>query len=118
MTKYRAKKTVVDGITFASKLESERYQQLKVLEKAGQITALVLQPEIQILEGKILPETGEKIKSRFYVGDFMYIDENENKIIVEDTKGVETAEFRLKWALAKSRYPQYIFRKLTKKDVG
>jgi len=33
--KYGAKKTVVDNITFDSKKEAARYQELKLLEKAG-----------------------------------------------------------------------------------
>jgi hypothetical protein len=117
MTKYNAKRTVVNGITFASRLEAERYQQLMLLERADEISGLVLQPEFQILQGWIHPETGEKIKSRFYVGDFRYIDNATNKMVVEDTKGIETAEFRLKWSLVQSQYPQYEFRKLTRKDV-
>lgn len=117
MTKYNAKKTTVDGITFASKLEADRYVQLRLLEKADEITALVLQPEFQILRGFVNPDTGEKTRSRFYVGDFQYIDNATNKMIVEDTKGMETAEFRLKWSLVKSLYPQYEFRKVTRDMV-
>ena len=117
MTKYNAKKTEVNGIVFDSKLEAERYMQLRLLEQAGEITALVLQPEFQILRGFINPETGEKTKSRFYVGDFEYIDNATNKIIVEDTKGVETPEFRLKWDLVKSLYPQFEFLKVTRDMV-
>lgn len=117
MTKYNAKKTVVDGNTFASKLEADRYVQLKLLEKAGEITALVLQPEFQILRGFINPDTGEKIRSRFYVGDFQYIENGTNKTVVEDTKGVETDVFRLKWDLVRSMYPQFEFRKVTRDMV-
>ena len=117
MTKYNAKKVTIDGITFASQLEGERFKQLKLLEKADEITGLILQPEFQILHGFVDAETGEKIKSRFYVGDFQYIDNITNKIIVEDTKGMETPEFRLKWSLVKSLYPQYEFRKVTRDMV-
>lgn len=117
MTKYNAQKTTVEGITFDSKLEAERFIQLRLLEKADEISALVLQPEFQILRGFVNPETGEKVKSRFYVGDFQYIDNATNKIVVEDTKGMETAEFRLKWSLVKSMYPQFEFRKVTRGDI-
>ena len=114
-SKYRAQKTVVNGITFASRLKAERYQQLMLLEKAGEISQLVLQPEFQILRGWIHPETGEKIKSRFYVGDFQYLEND--KLIVEDTKGMETPEFRLKWSLVKSQYPMFEFRLITRDMV-
>lgn len=117
MTKYHARKTEVNGIVFDSKLESERYTQLMLLEKAGEITGLQLQVEFQFLKGWVNPETGEKIKSRYYVADFVYIDNATNKMIVEDTKGMETTEFRLKWVMVKSLYPQYEFRKVTREMV-
>ena len=53
MTKYNAKRTTVDGITFASKLEAERFQQLRLLEMSGQISGLMLQVEFQILKENI-----------------------------------------------------------------
>ena len=117
MTKYHTQKTVVDGITFASRLESERFQQLRLLEKAGEISHLKLQVEFQISQGWIDPETGEKVRSHFYVADFMYVDKNEQIVIVEDTKGMETDTFRLKWDIVKSMYPQYEFRKVTRDMV-
>lgn len=117
MTKYHAQKTEVNGITFDSKLESDRYQQLMLLVKAEIIDNLKLQPEFQISQGWVNPETGEKIRSRFYKGDFMYHDIPLNRVIVEDTKGMETAEFRLKWDLVRSQYPEYEFRKVTREDV-
>lgn len=115
--KYGAHKTVVDGITFSSRLEGERFQQLKLLEMAGEICGLKLQPEFQIFQGYIDPGTGEKTRSTFYIGDFMYCDIGNNRVIVEDTKGMETPEFRLKWKLVQSQYPQYCFRKITREDV-
>ena len=117
MRKYGNQKTTIDGITFDSKLEAERYQQLRLLEKAGEISALKLQVEFQILHGYKDAETGEKNRSRYYVGDFVYVDERTNRLVVEDTKGVETADFSLKWAIAKSSYPEYQFRKVTRDDV-
>lgn len=115
--KYNAKKTQVNGITFDSKLESERFQQLLLLEKAGEICDLTLQMEFQIFQGYRDPETGEKEKSAFYVADFVYLDCKARKWIAEDTKGVETKDFRLKWKLVKQRYPDYTFRILKRSDV-
>lgn len=117
MTKYHAQKTTVDGITFDSRLEGERFQQLRLLEKAGEIWQLRLQVELQIFCGYINPDTGEKTKSSFYIADFMYTDMENRKIIVEDTKGMETPEFKLKWKLVQSMYPQYEFRKVTRDMV-
>lgn len=117
MRKYNNEKTTIDGITFDSKLEAERFQQLTMLVKAEIIDNLKLQPEFQISQGWVNPETGEKIRSRFYKGDFMYRDIPLNRIVVEDTKGMETAEFRLKWDLVRSQYPEYEFRKVTKEMI-
>ena len=117
MTKYNAKKTTVDGITFDSQLEAERYQQLRLLERAGEITDLWLQVELQIYHGRIDADTGVKLKSCSYYADFMYVDKALHKTVIEDTKGMETPEFRLKWKLAQSMYPEYEFRKVTREDV-
>lgn len=118
MTKYNSKKTTIDGITFSSKLEAERYQQLMMMEKSGLIEDLCLQPEFQIYRGWIDPYTGEKHKSTFYVADFQYYDVENCKWIVEDTKGMETPEFRLKWKLVQDGYRRwYEFRKVTRDMV-
>ena len=117
MTKFHSKKVTIDGHTFASRLEGDRYQQLKFLLRADEIADLKLQPEFQIFEGYIDPLTGEKHKSRYYVGDFQYVDVRNHQTIVEDTKGVETDVFKLKWELVQEKFPEYVFRKLTRKDV-
>ena len=40
MSKYRNKPTIIDGIRFDSKKEANRYQELKLLEKSGEIRGL------------------------------------------------------------------------------
>ena len=42
--KYGNTKVKVDGITFDSKAEARRYGELKLLERAGEITSMELQP--------------------------------------------------------------------------
>ncbi len=96
LTKYRAIKTVVDGITFASKAEAARYQDLKLLERSGYITGLTLQPRFPIvIEGK-------KICS--YVADFSYQDKS-HRHVIEDVKGCITPTYRLKKKLFEAVYP-------------
>ncbi len=108
-SKYGNKKTTVDGITFDSKWESERYLYLKSLEKAGRIKDLELQPRYNILVND------QKICA--YVADFKYNKENADGIwehIVEDAKGVETPEFKLKKKLMKAVFDIEIY--LSKKN--
>ena len=95
--KYGNKKTVVDGIKFDSKWESQRYLYLKSLEKAGRIINLKLQPRFDLVVN------GEKICA--YIADFEYDKENAHgawEHIIEDAKGVETPEFKLKKKLMKA----------------
>jgi len=63
-SKYRAVKTVVDNITFASKKEAARYQELRLMEKAGEIRYLELQPRFDF---KV-----NGINLGFYKADFLY----------------------------------------------
>lgn len=117
MTKYNSRKTTVNGITFASRLEAERFQQLLLLEKAGEISGLKLQLGLQINPPWVNPYTGAKLKGSTYYADFAYIDNRSHKMVIEDTKGVETDVFKLKWNLAQSLYPEYEFRKVRREDI-
>lgn len=118
-SKYKAVKTTIDGITFDSKKEAKRYTELKLLEKAGHITHLELQPEYQITIN------GAKICK--YKADFRYFtvraENNERSYnskgewqtptmtgdkegqIVEDVKGFKTPIYRLKKKLVEASYP-------------
>ena len=97
------------GITFDSKWESERYLYLKSLEKAGRVKDLELQPRYNIMVND------QKICA--YVADFKYNKESADGIwedIVEDAKGVETPEFKLKKKLMKAVFDIDIY--LSKKS--
>jgi hypothetical protein len=93
-SKYKAKKTVIDGITFDSKAEAKRYQELKIIERAGQIKNLSLQPRFTLQEGFVNIHTGKKERRIEYVADFQY--EDNNVIIVEDCKGFKTSDYKIK----------------------
>lgn len=110
-SKYRAKKTVVDGIKFDSKREAERYCELKLLEKAKKIRNLELQPRF-LLQDKFKDKTGTTHRKIEYVADFLYIDKD-GKAIVEDVKGVLTDVYKLKKKLFLKKYDnQYDFREI------
>ena len=116
MTKYYATKTEINGISFDSKLEADRFQQLLLLQQAGEISNLRLQQEFQISNG-FKDIRGEKVRSSFYVADFTYTDMVNHLLIAEDTKGMETPEFKLKWKLVKIRYPEWNFRKVRREEL-
>ena len=88
MGKYNAKKTVLDGITFASRKEGKRYQELRLLERAGEIAELRLQVPYELIP----KQKGERACT--YYADFVYMEDG--KQIVEDTKGVKTPLYVVK----------------------
>lgn len=94
MTKYRSIPTTVDGIRFPSIKEARRYQELKLLERAGEVCSLQLQPAYRI------EVNGETICK--YVADFRYWDEKKQQMVVEDVKGYRTREFVLKKKLMRA----------------
>lgn len=107
MTKYRAKKTIIDGITFDSKKEANRYCELKMLERCGAISNLELQKTYELIpaqyesysrygkNGKPLKD-GKRCLERncVYKADFVYIENGQT--VVEDVKGFKTEEYKIK----------------------
>lgn len=93
MTKYRNRKTVIDGYRFDSMREAARYQELRLLERAGVISELELQPKYTLQPG--FTREGKKHRAITYTADFRYRDER-GATIVEDVKGVQTQVFRMK----------------------
>ena len=99
-SKYKNVPTVVDGVRFDSKKEARRDAELKLLERAGQISMLHRQRSFDLMVN------GKKICR--YVGDWAYIENH--KAVVEDAKGHQTPAFRIKWALAKALFPEIEWR--------
>lgn len=91
--KYHAKKCEWDGEVFDSKKELQRYKELKLLEKAGEIQNLrrqvkyVLIPS-QRIDGKVVE------REVAYKADFVY--EADGETVVEDAKGVKTTDYIIK----------------------
>ena len=90
--KYRNIKTEVDGITFDSRAEANRYCELKMLQAAGKISGFDIQPSFVL-------DVGVRYRPDFIVCG------NDGVVWVEDVKGVETQAFRLKRKLWEQRYP-------------
>lgn len=97
--KYGNKKTTVDGITFDSKAEAERYKELKRLELLGVIKGLELQKTFRLCKDRW---NNGKPFSISYKADFVYTLDGD--IIVEDVKGFRTEAYQLKKKLMKAVY--------------
>lgn len=93
-SKFNAKKVSIDGNNFDSKLEADRYLELKLLEKQGVISELVFHKKYPLYVNNIL------ICS--YEADFVY--KSNGKEIVEDTKGFLTKEYKIKKKLMSAVY--------------
>ena len=103
MNKYNNKKTIINGITFDSKKEAERYQALKMLENANIIRNLSRQVPFELIP----KQSSERAVK--YVADFVYVEVATGKIIVEDVKGYRTDVYKIKRKLFKLKYPEYEF---------
>ena len=92
--KYLERKTDVDGITFDSAAEARRYRELLLLQSAGEIADLKVQPE-WVLQPSF--KRGKRtIRAIKYRADFSYTEVSTGLAIVEDVKGIETAVFQIK----------------------
>lgn len=108
--KYRNIKTSYDGHLFDSKHEMRRYIELRLLERAKEISSLELQKVFPLIPAQY-EESGEVYKKGakkglakpgrciekpvVYKADFVYKDKHGNTV-VEDAKGVKTKEYIIK----------------------
>ena len=101
--KYHSKKTAIDGITFDSKKEANRYCELKLLEKAGKIKDLKLQHKFELQP--LFKKSGKTYRPIYYIADFTYFDLERMRNVVEDVKGFKTKEYMLKKKMFEYKYP-------------
>lgn len=108
MSKYKAKKTIIDGITFDSRKEAKRYTELKLLEEQRIIRDLSLQVQFELLPSFVIVIDGKKRKRRpiTYVADFVYYRDDEK--VIEDVKGMRTPVYKIKKKLFEYRYHETI----------
>ena len=100
------KRTVVNGIKFASQREATRYGELRLLDSFDKIHALKLQPRFLIVIGRVpVLKRSERYpngRPLTYVADFSYIDTETGNRIIEDVKmqsGHKTEVYKIKRAL-------------------
>ena len=92
--KYGNSKITIDGIRFDSKREAQRWQELRLMERAGRITDLRRQVKFVLIPSQ-RGEDGKVIEKQVtYIADFVYL--KDGKTVVEDSKGYRTEAYRLK----------------------
>lgn len=80
-SKYHNRRVTVDGISFQSVKEASRWQELRLMERAGEIVGLKRQLRIELV-----PKT-KLYRAVSYVADFVYFDKRAGKTVYEDVKG-------------------------------
>lgn len=96
MTKYGNKPTNIDGISFDSKREARRWNELRMLERAGVISDLKRQIPFELVPSQRDPNTHKVVeRSVIYKADFVYRDKL-GTMVVEDAKGMRTPAYVIK----------------------
>ncbi len=90
--KFNAVQTIVDSIKFPSKSEARRYKELKKLQFSNHIIFFLRQPMFDLPGGVT------------YRADFI-IFWSDGNVTIEDVKGFETSEFKLKKKMVEELYP-------------
>ena len=96
MSKYHSRKVTVNGITYDSKKEAYRHQELLLLERSGAISHLQRQVEFELIPAQREPDVpgkrggivkrGKIVERKCsYVADFVYTEDG--RTVVEDVKG-------------------------------
>ena len=92
-SKYGAVKERRGKIVFDSRKEAARFDELMILQRAGQIRKLCLQVQYTLKESYVTPE-GERMRAIRYVADFAYEMKTSDGAhwvpIVEDVKSKAT----------------------------
>lgn len=100
-SKYMNRKTTVDGLSFDSAKEARRWQELRILERGGLISALGRQRRYKlIVEGSLVCT---------YVSDFDYVENGVE--VTEDVKSEYTRKmpvYRIKFKLFRALFGRAI----------
>ena len=101
--KYGNRKTCAGDRVYDSAKEYRRACELHMLERAGAISSLQEQVAFELVP-KGRRADGKAERAVKYVADFVYRDNDTGQTVVEDVKGVRTAEYVIKRKLMLWRY--------------
>jgi hypothetical protein len=106
-----------DGYVFDSQAEHRRYEQLKLLQQAGEIQALRVHPRYKLMDA--FDRHGQHYRPVHYEADFAYTElgKHGDVYVVEDVKGARTRVFQLKAKLFALYYPLLHLRVVDAKEV-
>jgi hypothetical protein len=90
--KYGAKGCVVAGVWFRSQREGNRYAELLLLRRTGEVKLILLQVPFILSECVLDAEGHVAAPSERYIADFV-IHWSNGRLSVEDSKGHRTADF-------------------------
>ena len=110
-SKYHAEKSSRGDLTFDSKKEARRYDELMLMQNADMIRDLKLQVRFCLIEGYTTTEN-VKHKGEYYVADFVYERKTAPDCngdvhwlkVVEDAKGYRTQVYRNKAKLFREKF--------------
>lgn len=105
VSKYGAKKVVIDGITFDSQLEAKYYEHLLALKESNVVESFELQPVYELIPKFII--NGKKRLATKYKADFFVKYTNGHTAVI-DVKGFETTDFKLKKKMFELKYNQEV----------
>lgn len=91
-----------------SKTEYHRLQELKLLERAGEIKHLQEQVSFE-LQPSFKTNQGKTIRKMEYTPDFVYYDFKLKGVVAEESKGFKTESYKMRAKLFQYKYPDYIF---------
>lgn len=100
-SKYGNKKvTAADGTKFDSLAELHRWAHLNMLQRGGHISELRRQVVFEMVPSVKFAGAARARPAIRYIADFVYVEQGVE--VIEDVKGVETTEFKLKRHLMKA----------------
>lgn len=89
--KYGNRKKQLDGYTFDSTKEANRYLELKFLLATNKIKDLELQKPF-VLQESFRGRDGKWVRDIRYIADFYYFDTEKDEWVIEDVKSAATKD--------------------------
>lgn len=100
--KYGNQKYSVNGILFDSKKEANQWYELKMLERAGEISELERQKPFELIPTRNY--SGVCVRGCKYIADFYYFDKKRNEYVAQDSKGFATESYKVKKKIFLEKY--------------